>query len=99
MGRQPWIVYGLMLTVDAASPQHSAGQVGFTLGLFVLAYLVVFGAGTAYGLRLIGKGPSDDEGDLPVQGGPGEARQPMRPLSAAPDGADPAGDRLAPEAF
>jgi cytochrome d ubiquinol oxidase subunit I len=28
IGRQPWIVYGLMRTADAASPV-SAGQVGF----------------------------------------------------------------------
>jgi cytochrome d ubiquinol oxidase subunit I len=98
IGRQPWIVYGLMRTAEAASPQHSASQVGFTLALFVLVYFVVFGAGTAYGLRLITNGPSTEEGDLPVRGGPGESRQPMRPLSAAPDGVDEQGDLAAPEA-
>lgn len=98
IGRQPWIVYGLMRTAEAASPQHSASQVGFTLALFVLVYFVVFGAGTAYGLRLIAKGPSTNEGDLPAHGGPGESRQPMRPLSAASDGIDEQGDLAAPEA-
>ena len=98
IGRQPWIVYGLMRTAEAASPQHSASQVGFTLALFVLVYFVVFGAGTAYGLRLIAKGPSTDRGDLPIHGGPGESRQPMRPLSAASDGIDEQGDLAAPEA-
>ncbi|WP_309958219.1 MULTISPECIES: cytochrome ubiquinol oxidase subunit I, partial [Variovorax] len=101
IGRQPWIVYGLMRTADAVSPQHSAAQVGFTLALFVAVYLVVFGAGTAYGLRLIAKGPAGDEAERPAWGGPGETRTPMRPLSAAPeedradtDGrADPAGRR------
>jgi cytochrome d ubiquinol oxidase subunit I len=97
IGRQPWIVHGLMRTADAASPQHSTAQVGFTLALFVLVYLVVFGAGTAYGLRLLAKGPASDEGDLPVHGGPGESRQPMRPLSAAPEGVDAQGDKAAPE--
>jgi cytochrome d ubiquinol oxidase subunit I len=97
IGRQPWIVYGLMRTADAASPQHSAGQVGFTLAMFVLVYFVVFGAGTAYGLRIIAKGPMSDEGDLPMQGGPGEARQPMRPLSAAREGIDAEGDLAGPE--
>ncbi|RCW73979.1 cytochrome ubiquinol oxidase subunit I [Pseudorhodoferax soli] len=97
IGRQPWIVHGLMRTADAASPQHSATQVGFTLALFVVVYCVVFGAGTAYGLRLITKGPASDEGDLPVQGGPGEPRHPMRPLSAATEGVDAHGDTAAPE--
>lgn len=95
IGRQPWIVYGLMRTADAVSPQHSTGQVGFTLGLFVIVYLVVFGAGTAYGLRLIAKGPAGDEAERPAWGGPGETRTPMRPLSAAPedDQVDDAGSR------
>ena len=37
VGRQPWIVYGLMKTSDAASPV-TAGQVGVTLAAFVLVY-------------------------------------------------------------
>ncbi len=37
VGRQPWIVYGLMKTSDAASPV-AAGQVGVTLAAFVLVY-------------------------------------------------------------
>lgn len=101
IGRQPWIVHGLMRTADAASPQHSAAQVGFTLALFVVVYGIVFGAGTAYGLRIIAKGPASDEGGLPLEGGPGEPRHPMRPLSAAQEGrngdGDGDGDRAAPE--
>jgi len=65
--------------------------------MFVVVYFLVFGAGTAYGLRIIAKGPRSDEGDLPVQGGPGEPRQPMRPLSAASEGIDAEGDLAAPE--
>lgn len=98
IGRQPWIVQGLMRTAEAASPQHTASQVGFTLALFVLVYLVVFGAGTAYGLRIMAKGPLSEAGDQPVRGGPGESRQPMRPMSAAQEGVDAQGDRAAPEA-
>jgi len=37
VGRQPWIVYGLMRTSDAASP-IAASQVGITLAAFVLVY-------------------------------------------------------------
>ena len=101
IGRQPLVVYGLMRTADAVSPQHSASQVGFTLALFVLVYIAVFGAGTAYGLRLIAKGPPDDDHEppeAPVHGGPGEPRHPMRPLSAAREGVDAEGDLAAPEA-
>jgi cytochrome d ubiquinol oxidase subunit I len=37
VGRQPWIVYGLMKTKDAVSP-IAASQVGITLAAFILAY-------------------------------------------------------------
>jgi cytochrome d ubiquinol oxidase subunit I len=37
VGRQPWIVYGLMRTSDAVSP-IAASQVGITLAAFVLVY-------------------------------------------------------------
>ncbi|MDH6592626.1 cytochrome d ubiquinol oxidase subunit I [Variovorax sp. TBS-050B] len=97
IGRQPWIVQGLMRTAEAASPQHSAAQVGFTLALFVIVYFVVFGAGTAYGLRLIAKGPASDEAAHPARGGPGAPRTPARPLSAA-DAQDDAQDDAAPVA-
>ena len=81
IGRQPWIIYGLMRTADAASP-HSATPVALTLAMFVVVYFTVFGAGTVYALRIIAKGPSEDP---PPEGGPGQPRQPMRPISAASD--------------
>ncbi|MHB8070035.1 MAG: cytochrome ubiquinol oxidase subunit I [Desulfobaccales bacterium] len=37
VGRQPWIVYGLMKTKDAVSP-IAASQVGISLAAFILAY-------------------------------------------------------------
>ncbi len=84
IGRQPWIIYGVMRTADAVSPV-SAGQIGISLALFVVVYFLVFGAGTGYLLQLIAKGPVVDEGRHPVTGGPGQARNPARPLSAAPE--------------
>jgi len=42
VGRQPWIVYGLMRTADAVSPSVSAGEVLASLILFTLLYLVLF---------------------------------------------------------
>ena len=42
LGRQPWIVYGELKTVDAASAAVSAEQVAITLALFGIVYLVLF---------------------------------------------------------
>lgn len=81
IGRQPWTVYGLLRTADAVSA-HGAVQLGTTLILFVLIYSIVFGAGFIYLLRLIGIGPKMDSAKHSQSGGPGQERQPMRPLSA-----------------
>ena len=56
VGRQPWVVYGVMRTKDALSPV-SAEQVGLTLIIFVVVYCVVFGIGIYYMLKLMHKGP------------------------------------------
>jgi cytochrome d ubiquinol oxidase subunit I len=42
VGRQPWIVYGLMRTADAGSPSVTSGQILASLGLFLLIYLALF---------------------------------------------------------
>ena len=41
MGRQPWIVYGLMKTGAGISPSVSTTDVALTLGGFVLLYTVL----------------------------------------------------------
>ena len=87
IGRQPWIIHGLMRTADASSG-HSATQLGITLVLFVVVYFVLFGAGIGYMLRLVRKGPKLDEGKEVSSGGPGQPRTPARPLSAAEEGLD-----------
>jgi cytochrome d ubiquinol oxidase subunit I len=89
IGRQPWVIYGVMRTADAVSA-HSVTQLGISLALFVVVYFAVFGAGTVFMLHLIGKGPMVDEALHPVAGGPGQARSPARPLSAATEGTDDA---------
>jgi len=60
IGRQPWVVYGVLRTADAVTP-HTASEVGLTLALFVVIYLAVFGMGTLYVLRLVNIGPKTDE--------------------------------------
>jgi cytochrome d ubiquinol oxidase subunit I len=82
VGRQPWVVYGLMRTSDAVSP-HGAGPLALTLGLFIVVYLFVFGVGIAYVLRLVKIGPRYFDPGHPSDGGPGQDRTPSRPLSAA----------------
>ncbi|MCK3840500.1 MULTISPECIES: cytochrome ubiquinol oxidase subunit I [Pseudomonas] len=80
VGRQPWVVYGLMRTADAAS-NHSVTQLSISLALFVLIYFSVFAVGIGYMMKLVRKGPQPHH-DHPPQGGPGQERTPRRPLSA-----------------
>ncbi len=87
IGRQPWIIHGLMRTADASSG-HSFAQMSLTLALFVVVYFALFGAGIGYMMRLVRKGPVTDEGQEPAEGGPGQKRTPSRPLSAAEEGLD-----------
>lgn len=82
IGRQPWIIQGLMRTADAISPV-SATQLSVSLAAFVVVYFVVFGAGTVYLLRLIAAGPKTGEGEHFALGGPGQSHHPARPFSAA----------------
>ncbi|WP_339486683.1 cytochrome ubiquinol oxidase subunit I [Pseudomonas sp. EL_65y_Pfl2_R95] len=84
IGRQPWVVYGLMRTSDAVS-NHTVMQMSVTLVLFVVVYFALFGAGFGYMMRLVRKGPVPVEGTNHQEGGPGQQRTPARPLSAAPD--------------
>ncbi|MDP3181054.1 MAG: cytochrome ubiquinol oxidase subunit I [Bacteroidota bacterium] len=42
VGRQPWVVYGLLRTSDALSENVKAEQVMFSLILFTLLYLILF---------------------------------------------------------
>jgi cytochrome d ubiquinol oxidase subunit I len=60
VGRQPYVVYGVMRTADAVSPVE-AGAVATSLLFFIIVYAVVFTAGALYILRLIGKGPDTEE--------------------------------------
>ncbi len=86
IGRQPWIVYGVMRTKDAVS-NHSVLALSTTLTLFIVVYFAVFGTGISYMLKLVAAGP--DEGDAsPLN--VGQSQRPARPLSAAPDDMDPA---------
>ncbi len=64
-GRQPYTVYGLLTTAESAS-SVGAIAIGASLTAFVVVYLLVFGAGTFYLLRLMQVPPSRSAADLPV---------------------------------
>ena len=88
IGRQPWVVYGVMRTEHAVS-NHSALVLSTTLIVFIVMYFAVFGTGISYMLKLVSKGPQHTEDETPPHD-PGQSQRPARPLSAAPDDVDPA---------
>lgn len=56
IGRQPYIVYGVLRTSDAISPVKPE-LVGISLIIFIIVYIAIFGTATYYILKLISKGP------------------------------------------
>ena len=88
IGRQPWVVYGVLRTRDAVS-DHSTLALSATLITFVVIYFFVFGTGISFMLKMVARGPDEYGGEKPPQR-PGQIRRPARPLSATPDDIDPA---------
>ncbi|MBB5886916.1 cytochrome ubiquinol oxidase subunit I [Xanthomonas sp. LMG 8992] len=82
IGRQPYVIYGLLHTRDAVSPTVSPAMVWISLSVYVLAYALVFGFGSWYILRMLRHGPLPHEPAPRVQEGD---KTPARPLSAADD--------------
>src|SRR5690606_13270209 len=78
IGRQPWVVYGLLRTSEALSPNISAAAVASSLAAYAAAYAVIFGAGIWYLLGLVRKGPQPVEEPPRTDGGD---KTPARPLS------------------
>ena len=60
VGRQPWVIYGLLRTADAVSPLAAPAVTG-SLIAFVVVYFTVFSAGGIYILKLMGKAPQPNE--------------------------------------
>jgi cytochrome d ubiquinol oxidase subunit I len=79
VGRQPWTVFGQMLTKDAATPFLTTAQVTASLIVFVLVYTFIFAAGTIYIYRLLRAGFTPTH-DLDFSG-----TNPNRPLSVPGD--------------
>ncbi len=62
-GRQPWVVYGLIRTKESISAVDS-DQVLFSLGLFILAYIITFSAYLYYLFKLVNIGPDRAAEDI-----------------------------------
>jgi cytochrome d ubiquinol oxidase subunit I len=84
VGRQPWVIYGLMRTADAVSPIGVPGVAG-SLVAFVIVYFAVFGAGTLYILKLLSRPPRPAE--------PEPDADPIRSAGITPAPATLGGDR------
>jgi cytochrome d ubiquinol oxidase subunit I len=67
VGRQPWVIHGLLRTADAAAPLD-APAVGASLLAFIVVYFSVFGAGTVYIFRMMAKAPEAHESALAATG-------------------------------
>ncbi|BAK67519.1 putative cytochrome bd-I oxidase subunit I [Sphingobium sp. SYK-6] len=78
VGRQPYVIYGLLRTADAASPL-GAPAVAASLLAFVIIYFAVFGVGTWYILRLMNTPPRPHESGVET-----EERGPIRSAGITP---------------
>ncbi len=60
-GRQPWIVQGLMKTINANSPSVTATDIWISLIVFVLIYIALGAADVILMLRYARKGLGDED--------------------------------------
>ena len=89
VGRQPFTVYGVLRTVDSVSPVGLPG-VATSLAAFVVVYMIVFGAGFLFVLRMMRRAPTIGESG-PPQGVPVRSAG-ITPAAALRD--DPAAEQV-----
>ncbi|RXG86208.1 cytochrome ubiquinol oxidase subunit I [Bradyrhizobium vignae] len=77
IGRQPWVIYGLLRTADAMTPFLTAPAAMTSLLLFGAVYIFIFSFGAFYIYRLLRAGPTR----LAVR--PPHSASPNRPMSLA----------------
>ena len=80
-GRQPYTVYGVLRTIDSASP-IAAPAIGASLLAFIVVYLTVFGAGVFYIFKMMSRPPDRTGAGL-------DPGQPMRAAGVTPGIAQP----------
>ncbi|MBL8668572.1 MAG: cytochrome ubiquinol oxidase subunit I [Rhodospirillales bacterium] len=86
VGRQPWVVFGLLRTADAVTPSLGAAEVWASLLAYIAVYTLIFSAGTFYIYRLMREGPAAAKA-------PASGVSALRPLAAAGPSPSPAPSR------
>lgn len=75
-GRQPWVIYGMLRTVDAVSPVPASALLS-TLIAFICIYAVFMGAFLVFALRIIRRGPQEVEAQAEASGSLKHALRPQ----------------------
>jgi cytochrome d ubiquinol oxidase subunit I len=90
VGRQPWVVYGLLRTKDAITPSLVTGDVLLSLAGYVVVYALFVSFGFYYIYKLLRDGPAGEA--VAISGA-----TPNRPLAFADDAASATGSQMAPK--
>ncbi len=86
VGRQPWVVYGLLRTKDAITPSLVTGDVLLSLASYVVVYVLI-SFGFYYIYKLLRDGPTSAATAIP-------GATPNRPLAFADDAASATGSQM-----
>jgi cytochrome bd ubiquinol oxidase subunit I len=87
VGRQPWVVYGVLRTKDAVTPSLVTGDVLFSLLTYIVVYGLFISFGFYYIYKLLRDGPT-------VAATPIASATPNRPLAFADDAATATGSQM-----
>ena len=79
VGRQPYVVYGLFRSADAVTPMLTGSDVVASLLAYIAVYIIVFGAGIYYLVRLVQRGVGSDTPPVLLD------KRPERALSGVTD--------------
>jgi cytochrome d ubiquinol oxidase subunit I len=88
VGRQPWVVYGVLRTADAVTPFLTTGEATISLAIFCSVYAFIFLFGTFYIYRLIRIGPARKPLEIP------HLAVPNRPMSLADEEPSPVSNSI-----
>jgi cytochrome d ubiquinol oxidase subunit I len=83
VGRQPWVVYGVLRTADALTPSLTPREAAISLIVFCTIYSFIFAFGTFYIYRLLRAGPV---GRLILPSAEALPNRPMSVLDRVPHG-------------
>jgi cytochrome d ubiquinol oxidase subunit I len=90
VGRQPWVIYGLLRTEEAVTPSLTSGDVLLSLLCYVLVYFTFISFGIYYIWKLLRQGPTA-AGLQPISGATGR-----RPMAYADKAASATGSKVKP---